>query len=118
MKKNILLIFLCLGMFWVANSQIGPNPNELVYKGHIIRLAQLSNNGYGYSIFFQNQLVVRQSNNPFNHSPFGLPKVDAIKLAQWQIDKLIGMPPNSKKIIRENQSIPQSVAKELKLTTN
>jgi len=118
MKKVIFLFFAAALCIQFVNAQ--PPADKIVYRGYLIRLNALTSRGYGYDIFFGNQMIIHQTMNPFDSSPIGLPKTDAIKLAQWQIQQLNQKPLPLQKTVRmqTNPRVPKKLAKDLHLTVS
>ena len=92
------------------------NSNEISFNNHVIRVYKTSSSGYLYDIFFKNNLVIHQTDNPFTGTPGGLKtQEDALKIAKWQIIQLFannrsGQPGNNL------QKIPIEVARQLNIT--
>jgi hypothetical protein len=118
MKKSMLLLAaLFVVMLTIkAQSKSSPKtPNDVVFMDHVIRLYEAPS-GYLYDIFYQNNLVIHQNKNPFDQTPNGLStKEDAIKIAKWQI---IHIDPLHRQKNKGPQEIPNSVARQLKISSN
>jgi hypothetical protein len=92
------------------------NTSDVVFNGHIIRVYKTIGTGYGYDIFYNNNLLIHQNNNPFTGSPEGLKnKEDALKLAKWQV---IHLNPISHQLPPGMQTVPKEVAQQLKIATD
>ena len=115
MKRILLFTTLVLALFFSVNAQHtrqSANGNEqVIFAGYLIKIIPLNGNGFGYKIFFENQMVVHQLVNPFTLTPDGLRnKEDIIKIAKWQIMDMRGRPMNR---VIKNQIIAMDVAKRL-----
>ena len=126
MKKRLLLLALVSALVVALNAQTSDpvkNPkeisfNEISFHGHVIRLYKTAASGYLYDIFFQNNLVIHQNENPFTGAAAGLStKEDALKIAKWQI---IHLYPNNRNGQPGNnlQKIPIEVARQLNISVN
>lgn len=98
-----------------AQSKSSPKtPNEVVFMDHVIRLYEAPS-GYLYDIIYQNNISIHQDKNPFDQTTNGLStKEDAIKIAKWQI---IHIDPLHRQESKGAQQIPNSVARQLKLSS-
>jgi hypothetical protein len=118
MKKSMLLLaaLFCVLLTIEAQSKSSPKtPNDVVFMDHVIRLYKGSS-GYLYDVFYQNNLVIHQDKNPFDQTTNGLrTEEDAIKIAKWQI---IHLDPLLRQKTKTPQEIPNSVARQLKISSN
>lgn len=118
MKKSMLLLAALFGIMLTikAQSKSSPTtPNDVVFMDHVIRIYEAPS-GYLYDIFYQNNLIIRQDKNPFDQTTNGLQtKEDAIKIAKWQI---IHIDPLHRQEKKGPQQIPNSVARQLQISTN
>ena len=115
MKRILLFTTLVLALFFSVNAQHTRQPangnEQVIFAGYLIKIIPLNGNGFGYKIFFENQMVVHQLVNPFTLTPDGLRnKEDIIKIAKWQIMDMRGRPMNR---VIKNQIIAMDVAKRL-----
>jgi hypothetical protein len=120
MRKLYIFLFLFLFSLVGAKAQQGVTGpytiGEIIFEGYLIRVVPINSNGFGYSIFFKNKMVVQQQNNPFTSSPLGLKnKEEAYKLAKWQVQQLHQR--RSSALIK-NQRFSGSVAKQLSISSN
>ena len=118
MKTRLLLIAILSTISFELNAQNADStkrPNEILFNGYTIRTYKAAT-GYGYDIFYQNNLVIHQKNNPFTASPDGLKnKEDALKIAKWQI---IHLNPVNHQMVQGRQTIPMEVARQLNIIVN
>jgi hypothetical protein len=123
MKKSILLLAALFTAMLTLKSQslksqsqsFPKPPNDVLFMDHVIRLHKAPS-GYLYDIFYQNNLIIHQDKNPFDQTTNGLrTKEDAIKLAKWQV---IHLYPLHRQKISGPQEIPNSVARQLKISSN
>jgi hypothetical protein len=113
--KICLTIALVIFFVNVSSGQKLPGNgfDRYAYMGRVIRIIPAATGGYGYSIFFQNHLVARQSLNPFTMAPTGLKnKEDALKLARWQVAHT--PQPGSRAVVREKR-FSRDLARELSI---
>ncbi|HLY70359.1 MAG TPA: hypothetical protein VKR53_11570 [Puia sp.] len=94
MKYCLLIAFIFFATFNSFGQQARPvGYDAYSYKGQLIKIVPSRSGGFGYSVYFRNQLVALQSANPFSMAPSGLKnKSDALKLAFWQVDQLSHTP--------------------------
>ena len=119
MKTRLLFIVLLSGISIALNAQNADSmkiSNEIFFNGHVIRIIKSSAVGYGYDIFYQNNLLIHQRDNPFTKSPDGLKnKEDVVRIAKWQIIHLI---PVNHQMILAAQTVPMEVARQLNIAVN
>lgn len=118
MKNRLLLIAVFSAITFHLHSQTSDqkNSDEIVFNNHTIRVYKTAGTGYGYDIFYNNNLLIHQNNNPFTGSPEGLKnKEDALKLAKWQV---IHLNPVTHQLPQGIQPVPKEVAQQLKIATN
>jgi hypothetical protein len=115
MKTRLLFIAVLSAISFALNAQnADSSSNETLFDGHIIRIYKNVATGYGYDIFYQDNLIIHQKSNPFTASPDGLKnKEDALKIAKWQI---IHLPPANHQMVQGRQTIPMEVARQLNIT--
>jgi hypothetical protein len=118
MKNRLLLIAVLSAIMFQLHAQTKDlkNTSDVVFNGHTIRAYKTIGTGYGYDIFYNNNLLIHQNNNPFTGSPEGLKnKEDALKLAKWQV---IHLNPVSHQLPSDLQTVPKEVAQQLKIAIN
>jgi len=121
MKKQLLMFALVSAIVVELNAQTPPSikkPNEIIFNNHVIRVYKTSSSGYLYDIFFKDNPVIQQKDNPFTGNSDGLKtKEDALKIAKWQI---IHLYPNNRNGQPGNnlQKIPMEVARQLNISAN
>ena len=118
MKKLPLALLLTLLSAFFVNAQVvsGNGPGKENYMGYMIKILPTPGNGYGYDLFFKGRMVVHEPVNPFTMSPLGLSKkVDALKVAHWQIEQFWRT--GNHAIPRRNIRISPDVAGQLKIET-
>lgn len=128
----MLLQFTACALVAQQLEPVNPQTDIEEYEGYTIKLIPAQGGTYGYDIFNGLTLVVHQDMNPFTMEPTGLvEKLDAFKVAKWQILELkkensgTPQPIPSEGIINSanggvkyNLSIPRSIATELGIEIN
>ena len=68
MKTRLLFIAVLSTISLASYAQVADSAkssNEIAFNGYVIRIYKTAPAGYGYDIFYQNNLVIHQQNNPF-----------------------------------------------------
>ncbi len=119
MKTRLLLIAVLTAMSCSLHAQTKDSTtlsNDVVFNGYTIRVFKTTGAGYGYNIFYQNRLKIRQERNPFTNAPGGLKiKDDALRVAKWQV---IHLNPADQRMAQSPQTVPIEVAHQLNITLN
>jgi len=118
MKNRLLLIAVFSAIMSQVHAQTKDlkSTSEIVFNGHTIRVYKTIGTGYGYDVFYNNNLLIHQTNNPFTGSPNGLKnQEDALKLAKWQV---IQLNPVTHQLRPGMQTVPKEVARQLNIATN